>query len=132
MAGKLVKSLVTRGFTWLEHVMAVCLAASCAFFLGQGLNAISPKIYDYSTELDFVMAVQEATAAGEVTYAEAQEMLQDYRNDRLSYRLETWRMRLTYVVSFVICAVVAVLLFKKYRLFRFRERLQSYFLTDVS
>jgi hypothetical protein len=130
MTGNLVKSLVTRGFTCLEYAMAVCLAASCAVVLGRGLNTISPKIYDYSSERDFVVALRQASEAGEVTYPEAREMLQIYRDDRLSYRLETWRARLTFVISFAVSTLAVALLFKKYRLLRFRERFKNYFLAD--
>jgi hypothetical protein len=127
MIKELVKPLVTRGFTCLEYAIAVSLTASFAFVLGQGLNAISPRIYDYSTEQDFVETLKQASKAGEMTYPETQEMLQIYRDDQLRYRLETWRIRLTFVVSFAICAVVVALLFRKYRLLRFRERFRSCF-----
>jgi hypothetical protein len=127
MIKELVKPLVTRGFTCLEHAIAVSLTVSFAFVLGQGLNAISPRIYDYSTEQDFVETLIQAAEAGEMTYAETQEMIQIYRDDQPRYRLETWRVRLTFAVSFVICAVVVVLLFRKYRLLRFRERFKNCF-----
>lgn len=127
MMKELVKPFVTRGFTCLEYAIAVSLTASFAFVLGQGLNAISPKIYDYSAEQDFVETLMRDSEAGEITYPETQEELQIYRDDQLRYRLETWRIRLTFAVSFVICAVVVALLFRKYRLLRFRERFKNCF-----
>jgi hypothetical protein len=130
MIKELVKPLVTRGFTCLEYAIAVSLTASLAFVLGQALNAIGPKIYDYSAEQDFVGTLRQASEAGEMTYPEIQEMLQIYRDDQLRYRLETWRIRLTFAVSFAICAVVIALLFRRYRLLRFRERFKNCFLTD--
>jgi hypothetical protein len=124
------KSLAAYGFAWLEYAVAVSLAASLAFLLGQALNAISPKIYDYSAEEDFVEALRQAAKAGEMTYPETREYLRIYREDQLRYRLETWRVRLMYIVSFAVCSVAVAFLFRKYRLFRFRERFKNYFFTD--
>jgi hypothetical protein len=130
MTKNAAKSLATRGFACIEYAVAISLAASLAFLLGQALNAISPKIYDYSAEEDFVEALRQAAKAGEMTYPETREYLRIYRQDQLRYRLETWRIRLTFVVSFAVCAVTVVLLFRKYRLLRFRERFNNYLLTD--
>lgn len=129
MIKKLVKLLATHGFAFIEYAIVVSLTTSIAFLLGRGLNAISPRIYDYSTEQDFVEALVQASQAGEVTYPETQEMLQIYRDDQLRYRLDVWRIRLTFAVSFAICVVVVVLLFKRYRQLRFRERFKDYFFT---
>jgi hypothetical protein len=123
------KSLATRGFACLEYAVAVSLAASLAFVLGQSLNTISPGIYDYSSEEDFVEALRQAAKAGEMTYLETRELLRIYREDQLSYRLESWRVHLTFAISFAICAVVVAILFRKYRLLRFRERFKNYFFT---
>ncbi|UCF44008.1 MAG: hypothetical protein JSV99_03550 [Planctomycetota bacterium] len=129
MVKNIGKSLATRAFACVEYAIALSLAASFAFVLGQGLNVISPKIYDYSAEQSFVEALRQASEAGQMTYPETRELLQIYREDQLSYRLETWRVRLTFVISFAVCAGAVALLFKKYRLLRFRERFKNYFFT---
>ncbi len=123
------KSLAAHGFACLEYAVAVSLAASIAFLLGQALNAVSPKMYDYLAEEDFVEALRQATKVGEMTYLETREYLRIYREDQPRYRLEIWRIRLTFAVSFAICVVVVVLLFKRYRRLRFRERFKNYFFT---
>jgi hypothetical protein len=123
------KSLLTCAFACVEYAVAVSFAASLAFLAGQLLNAVSPKIYDYSTERDFIEALGQACDAGEMTYLETREYLRIYREDQPRFRLEIWRIRLTFAVSFAVCVVVVALLFRRYRRLRFRERFKNYFFT---
>ncbi len=123
----MVKSLFVRAFTCIEYGIAFLFIASLALMLVRGLDSLVPRIYDYSSEQDLVGALREGYASGEITYLESREMLQIYRDDQPGFRLEKWRIRLLYVVSICISAIVSVLLFKKYRSLRFRERLRDYF-----
>jgi len=125
------KSLIVHGFKWLEYAIGVFLGASLAFAIAQGLNIISPGIYDYSSEQDLARALKKAYDSGEITHAESRQILRIHRNSQVRFKLEIWRIRLLYVVSICISAVVTVLLFKKYRLLRFRERFGDYFFPDA-
>lgn len=123
----MVKSLFVRSFSCLEYGIAVFLAASLVLALTRGLDTLIPRIYDYSSEQDLVDALREGYESGQITYLESREMLQIYRDDQAGFRLEKWRIRLLYAVSICILVAVIVLLFKKYRLLRFRERFGDYF-----
>jgi len=123
----MVKSLPVRAFSCLEYGIAFLFAASLTFMLTQGLGSLVPQIYDYSSEQDLVGALREGYGTGEITYLESREMLQIYRDSRAEFRLERWRIRLLYTVSICTSAIVTVLLFKKYRSLRFRERLRDHF-----
>ena len=87
-------------------------------------------MYDYSLEEDFVDPLKEGYETGQITYVEMQEMLEIYRADQVRFRLERWRIRLLYALSIGVSAAVTALLFRKYRLMRFRERLKDYFFTE--
>ena len=119
-----------RSFKWLEYTIAVLIGASLPWTLTQALDSITPRIYDYSSEEDFVEPLREGYKTGQITYAEMWEMLEIYRDAQLRFKLERWRMRLLYVLSIGVSAAVTVLLFRKYRLLRFRERLKDYFSAD--
>lgn len=123
----MVKFLMLRAFSCLEYGIAVLFTASLAIALARGLDSLIPRIYDYSAEEDLVEALREGYESGQITYLESQEMLQIYRDDQPGFRLERWRIRLLYAVSICISAGFMVLLFKKYRSLRFRERFRSYF-----
>jgi len=126
----MAKFLMVCSFRWLEYGIAILMAASFAFAFGQGLNILRPSIYDYSSEEDLVDDLWEGYGSGQITYAESQEMLQIYRDAQLRFRLERWRIRLLYALSIGVSMAVTVLLFRKYRLMRFRERLKDYFSAD--
>ncbi|MBA7634256.1 hypothetical protein ES703_41839 [subsurface metagenome] len=117
---------MVRSFRWLEYAIAILIATLLAWALIQALDSITPRIYDYSSEKDLVDALKEGYESGQITYAEMQEMLEIYREAQLRFRLERWRIRLLYALS--IC--VSALLFRKYRLLRFRERPKDYFSAD--
>lgn len=121
---------MVRSFRWLEYGIAVLIAAFIAWDLMQPLDSITPRIYDYSLEKDFIEPLREGYESGQITYAEMQEMLEIYRDDQLRFRLERWRIRLLYALSIGIPTAVMVLLFRKYRLLQFRERLKDYFSAD--
>ena len=123
----MAKSLMVRGFSWLEYTIAVFIVASFALILAFGLDRICPEIYDYSAEADLVDDLREAYQSGEITYTESREILEIYRNDQLTYTLEKWRIWLLFAVLIIVSAVAMVLLFRKYRLLRFRERFSDYF-----
>ena len=123
----MVKSLIVGVFGCLEYAIAFLFIASLAFMLTQGLDSLVPGVYDYSEEDELIEALREGYETGQITYLESREMLQIYRDDQAGFRLERWRIRLLYAVSICISVAVIVLLFKKYRLLRFRERLRDYF-----
>jgi len=126
----MVKFLMVCSFRCLEYGIAVLVGASFAFAFGGGLNILRPSIYDYSLEEDFVDPLKEGYETGQITYPESQEILQIYRDDQVRFRLERWRIRLLYALSIGASAAVTALLFRKYRLMRFRERLKDYFFPD--
>jgi len=114
-----------RNFRWLEYTIAVLIAALLAWVLIWALDSIVPRIYDYSSESYFVDVLKDAYDSGEITHAESREILEIHRNSQLRFKLEKWRIRLLFVLSIGISTAVVVLLFKKYRLLRFRERLSA-------
>lgn len=127
----MVKSLFVRAFSCLEYGIAIFFAASLALALTRGLDRLIPSIYDYSEEQDLVEALRQGYESGQITYLESQQMLQIYRDAQARFRLEIWRIRLLYAVSICISAGFMVLLFKRYRSLRFRERLRGYFFPDA-
>ncbi len=126
----MAKFFMVRSFRWLEYGIAILIAALLAWALIQALDSITPRIYDYSSEQNLAGALREGYESGEITYLESQEMLEIYRDDQVRFRLERWRIRLLYALSIGVSTAVTVLLFKKYRLLRFRERLRNYFSAD--
>jgi hypothetical protein len=126
----MAKSLMVCSFRGLEYAIAILIGASFAYAFGEGLNILRPSMYDYSLEEDFVDPLKEGYETGQITYVEMQEMLEIYRDDQVRFRLERWRIRLLYALSIGVSAAVTALLFRKYRLMRFRERLKDYFFAD--
>ena len=126
----MAKFLMVRSFRGLEYGITILIAALLAWALIQALDSITPRIYDYSLEEDFVEPLKEGYETGQITYVEMQEMLEIYRDAQVRFRLERWRIRLLYALSIGVSTAVAVLLFRKYRLMRFRERLKDYFSAD--
>jgi len=126
----MAKSLMVRSFRWLEYAIAILMVALLAWALIQALGSITPRIYDYSSEEDLVEPLKGGYETGQITYAEMQEMLEIYREAQLRFRLERWRIRLLYALSIGASTAVTALLFRKYRLMRFRERLGDYFFPD--
>lgn len=112
----MAKSLMVRSFRGLEYAIAILMAALLAWALIQGLDSITPRIYDYSSEKDLINDIRDGYKSGQIAYAEMQETLEIYREAQVRFRLERWRIPLIYALS--IC--VAALLFRQYRLLRFR------------
>ncbi len=121
----MVKSLMVGVFGCLEYGIAFLFIASLAFTLAQGLDSLVPGVYDYSAEDDLIEAVREGYESGQITSQESREILQIYRDHQTG--LERRRIYLIYAVSICISAVIIVLLFRKYRSLRFRERFRDYF-----
>jgi len=124
----MVKSLIVGVFGCLEYAIAFLFIASLAIMLTQGLDSLVPGVYDYSEEDDLIEAVREGYESGQITSMEGRGILQIYRDEQT--RLERRRTRILHAVSICISAVVVVLLFRGYRLLRFRERLRDYFFPD--
>lgn len=123
----MVKSLMVGVFGCLEYAIAFLFIASLAFTLTQGLNILIPEVYDYSAEQELIKAVREGYESKQITSQQGVEILQIYRDNQAGFKLDMWRMHLLYAVSICISAAVVVLLFKKYRSLRFRERFRDYF-----
>ena len=123
----MVKSLMVGVFGCLEYAIAFLFIASLAFTLAPGLDKLVPWAYDYSAEEDLAEALRQGCESKQITSQESREILQIYRDDQAGFRLDKWRIRLLYAVSICISAAVMVLLFKKYRSLRFRERFRDYF-----
>jgi hypothetical protein len=120
----MVKFLVAGVFTCIEYAIVFLFIASLAFTLAQGLDGLVPGVYDYSAEQDLLEVVKEGYESKQITPQQGGEILQIYRDDQTrGQRLRTY---ILYAVSICISAAVSVLLFKKYRLLRFRERLRDY------
>jgi hypothetical protein len=112
-------------FGCLEYTIAFLFIASLAFMLTQGLDILIPEVYDYSAEDELIKAVREGFESKQITAQQGGEILQIYRNDQAG--LQRLRTYILYAVSICISAAVVVLLFKKYRSLRFRERFRDYF-----
>jgi hypothetical protein len=112
-------------FGCLEYAIAFLFIASLAFTLAQGLDKLVPWAYDYSAGDELIKAVGEGYESKQITSQQGREILQIYRDDQT--RLERLRTCILYAVSICISAAVMVLLFKKYRSLRFRERFRDYF-----
>ena len=121
----MVKSLSLSAFRFLEYAVVFLFIASLVFILAQGLDIIVPEVYDYSAEDELTQAVREAFESKQITSQQAGEIWRIYRDDQT--KLQRLRTRILYAVSICVSAVVSVLLFKKYRSLRFRERFRDYF-----
>jgi hypothetical protein len=121
----MVKSLMVGVFGCLEYAIAFLFIASLAFTLAQGLDILIPEVYDYSAEDELIKAVREGFESKQITYQQGQEIFLAYQDDQTG--LQRLRTCILYAVSICILAAVMVLLFKKYRSLRFRERFRDYF-----
>ncbi len=121
----MVKSLIIGVFGCIEYAVAFLFIASLAFTLTQGLDILIPEVYGYSTEDELTKAVKDGFESKQITSQQAGEIWRIYRDDQA--RLQRFRIRILYAVSLCISVVVLVLLFKKYRSLRFRERFRDYF-----
>lgn len=120
----MVRFFVVGVFSCIEYGIAFLLVVSLSFTLAQGLDSLVPGVYDYSTEQELLEAVKEGYESKQITSQQGREILQIYRDDQ--NRLERLRTYILYAVSICISAAVLVLLFKEYRLLRFRERFRDY------
>ena len=122
---KMVKSFMVGVFGCIEYAVVFLFIASLAFVLTQGLDILIPEVYDYSAEDELIKAVREGFESKQITSQQGVEILQIYRDDQTG--LQRLRTYIIYAVSVCISAIVAVLLFKKYRSLRFRERFRDCF-----
>lgn len=121
----MVKFLVVGVFTCIEYAIVFLFIASLAFTLAQGLDGLVPGVYDYSADQELLETVREDYESKQITSQQGREILQIYRNDQAG--LQRLRTCILYAVSICISVIVTVLLFKKYRSLRFRERFRDYF-----
>jgi hypothetical protein len=121
----MVKVFMVSVFTCIEYAIIFLFIASLAFTLAQGLDVLVPGAYDYSAEQEILEGVSEGYESKQITAQQGGEILQIYRDEQArGQRLRTY---ILYAVSICISAVAMMLLFKKYRSLRFRERLRDYF-----
>jgi hypothetical protein len=112
-------------FGCLEYAVAFLFIASLAFALTQGLDILIPEVYDYSAEDELIKDVREGFESKQITAQQGGEIFRIYRDDQA--RLQRRRTYILYAVSICVSAIVTMLLFKKYRSLRFRERFRDYF-----
>jgi hypothetical protein len=111
-------------FACLEYTIVFLFIAALAFVLVQQLDNIVPEGYDYSAEQELLDAIREGYESKQITYRQTVEILQIYQDDLA--RRERLRTYILYVISSCISSGLMVLLFKKYRSLRFRERFRDY------
>jgi hypothetical protein len=122
----MVKFLLVSVFTCIEYAIVLLFIASIAFVLEQGLDVLVLRVYDDSAEQKILEeAVSEGFESKQITAQEGMEILQIYREEQ--DRNKKLRTYILYAVSICISAAFMMLLFKKYRLLRFRERIRDYF-----
>jgi hypothetical protein len=114
-------------FRCFEYAVVFLFVVSLAILLAQGLDGFVPRVYDYSAERELLEIIEEGCKTKQITAQQGGGILQIYRDDQPRFKLECWRVHLIYAVSICASAAVSVLLFKKYRSLRFRERLRDYF-----
>jgi hypothetical protein len=119
------KSIMVGVFGCLEYAVAFLFIASLAFAFEQGLDKLVPWTYDYSAEENLAAELRQGYKSKQVTYRQAEEIFLAYQDEQAG--LQRLRTCILYAVSICISAAVSVLLFKKYRLLRFRERFRDYF-----
>lgn len=112
-------------FRCLEYAIAFLFIASLAFAFEQGLDKIVPWAYDYAAQDNLADELRQACESKQVTRRQAEEMFLTYEDEQI--RLQRQRTYILYIVSVCISAGFTVLLFKKYRTLRFRERFRDYF-----
>ncbi|OHB61313.1 MAG: hypothetical protein A2167_09035 [Planctomycetes bacterium RBG_13_46_10] len=121
----MVKSLSLSAFRFLEYAVVFLFIASLVFILAQGLDILVPEVYDSSAEDELTKAVKEGFDSKQITSQQAGEIWRIYRDEQS--RRQRFRMYIICAVSICISAGPVVLLFKKYRSLRFRERFRDYF-----
>jgi hypothetical protein len=121
----MVKSLMVGVFGCLEYAVAFLFIASLAFTLVQGLDNLVPWAYDYSAEENLAEVLRQGCESKQITYRQGEEIFLAYQDDQAG--LQRLRTYILYAVSVCISAIVTMLLFKKYRSLRFRERFRDYF-----
>jgi hypothetical protein len=122
----MVKSLSLSAFRFFEYVISFLFIVSLAFALAQGLDKIVPWTYDYEEQENLIKDLMVGYESKQVTLRQANEMLLAYQDER--NEIQRLRTYIIYVVSVFISAGLVVLLFRKYRLLRFRERFWDHFL----
>jgi hypothetical protein len=120
----MVKFLVVGVFTCIEYAIAFLFIASLAFVIEQGLDKFVPWVYDYEAQDNLAKELRDGYKSKQVTYRQAEEMFLAYKDEQTE--LQRLRTCILYAVSICISAAVMVLLFKKYRSLRFRERFRDY------
>jgi hypothetical protein len=121
----MVKFLIVSVFTCIEYAIVFLFIASIAFILAQGLDSVVPWKYDYSTEQELRDTIGEGYESEQITSQEGAEILQIYQDEQA--RGQRLRIYILYAVSICISTAFIMLIFKKYRSLRFRERLRDYF-----
>lgn len=121
----MARFLVISAFTCLEYAIVFLFIASTAFMLAQSLDVFVLSAYDYTADQEILEAVSEGYKSKQITGQQGAEILQIYREDRDGG--QRLRKYILYAVSICISAAFMILLFKKYRLLRFRERIRDYF-----
>jgi hypothetical protein len=126
----MVKFFIVGVFTCIEYAIIFLFIAYIAFILAQCLDVIVPGAYDDSAEKEIREAVSEGFESKQITAQEGGEILHIYRDEQAKgQRLRTY---ILYVVSICFSAAGSMLLFKKYRSLRFRERIRDYFFPGKS
>jgi predicted PurR-regulated permease PerM len=121
----MAKSLIVGVFGCLEYAIVFLFVASLAFAIAQGMDKLVPWTYDYSADENLAEALRQGFESKQITRQQGEEIFLAYQDNQT--RLQRLRSYILYAVSVCISAVVSVLLFKKYRLLRFRERFRDYF-----
>ena len=121
----MVKSLSLGAFRCFEYIAALLFIASLAFAFEQGLDKIVPWKYDYTAQGNLAAELRHAVKSGQVTRRQAEEMFLAYKDQQAG--LQRLRTNILYAVSVFISAIIAMLLFKRYRSLRFRERFSNHF-----
>jgi hypothetical protein len=121
----MVKFFIVGVFTFLEYAIAFLFIASLSFAFEQGLDKIVPWTYDYAAQDNFIEELRQGCDSKQITVRQADQMLLAYQDEKAG--LQRLRTYILYAVSICISAAFMMLLFKKYRSLRFRERIRDYF-----
>ena len=121
----MVKFLVLSAFRCFEYAIVFLFIASIAFALAQGLGNFVPEAYTTLAEEELTKAVKDGFESKQITSQQAGEIFRIYRSEQA--RLQKRRTHVIYAVSICVSAGLMVVLFKKYRSLRFRERFGDYF-----
>ncbi|MFA5251893.1 MAG: hypothetical protein WC454_04835 [Phycisphaerae bacterium] len=120
----MVKSLALGAFRCFEYAAAFLFIVSLAFVFEQGLDKLVPWTYDYAAQDDLAADLRKGCEDKQVTRRQADEMFLAYQDEQAG--LQRQRTYILYAVSACVSAGFAVLVFKKYRSLRFRERFRGY------